>query len=137
MEKSRPGAAHRRVFPERCRHRVASGTFGSADELRVRRRGPSEPLRDDSGRRASARKERRPPGGAVRLAAWLSLAAIAVGNASAQSYPAKPIRFIVGPGPDALALVIGQQISQALGQPVIIDQRGIGCGPNSSETVTA
>ena len=46
------------------------------------------------------------------------------GNAVAQTYPAKPVRIVVGPGPDALARVIGQQITQAWGQPVIIDQRG-------------
>ena len=61
--------------------------------------------------------------------------AIAAGNAFAQDYPAKPIRFIVGPGPDALARVIGQQITQAWGQPVIIDQRGGGGGTISAEAV--
>jgi len=71
----------------------------------------------------------------VKLAAWLMFAAIASGNALAQSYPAKPIRFIVGPGPDALARVIGQQITQAWGQPVIIDQRGGGGGTISAEAV--
>src|SRR5258705_10562911 len=63
------------------------------------------------------------------------LAAIAAGNAFAQDYPAKPIRFIVGPGPDGLARVIGQQITQAWGQPVIIDQRGGGGGTISAEAV--
>src|SRR6266849_4666670 len=115
MEKGRAGAARLRVFPRWCRRRIASDTRGPTDELRVRRRGSREPLRDDCGRRAAARKELRPPGGAVRLAAWLSLATIAVGNAFAQNYPVKPIRFIVGPGPDALARVIGQQITQAWG----------------------
>src|SRR6195256_2016767 len=62
-------------------------------------------------------------------------AAIASGNAFAQSYPAKPIRFIVGPGPDALARVIGQQITLAWGQPVIVDQRGGGGGTISAEAV--
>jgi len=62
-------------------------------------------------------------------------AALAAGNAFAQDYPAKPIRFIVGPGPDALARVIGQQITQAWGQPVIIDQRGGGGGTISAEAV--
>lgn len=71
----------------------------------------------------------------MKLAAWLMFAAIAPGNALAQSYPAKPIRFIVGPGPDALARVIGQQITQAWGQPVIIDQRGGGGGTISAEAV--
>jgi len=57
------------------------------------------------------------------------------GSAIAQPYPAKPIRFIVGPGPDALARVIGQQLTQAWGQPVIIDQRGGGGGTISAEAV--
>jgi tripartite-type tricarboxylate transporter receptor subunit TctC len=71
----------------------------------------------------------------MKLARWLMLTAIAAGNAFAQDYPAKPIRFIVGPGPDALARVIGQQITQAWGQPVIIDQRGGGGGTISAEAV--
>jgi tripartite-type tricarboxylate transporter receptor subunit TctC len=75
------------------------------------------------------------PESAVKLASWLMLAMIAPGNAFAQNYPAKPIRFIVGPGPDALARVIGQQITQAWGQPVIIDQRGGGGGTISAEAV--
>ncbi len=57
------------------------------------------------------------------------------GNAVAQTYPAKPVRIVVGPGPDALARVIGQQITQAWGQPVIIDQRGGGGGTISAEAV--
>jgi len=57
------------------------------------------------------------------------------GNTVAQPYPAKPIRFIVGPGPDALARVIGQQLTHAWGQPVIIDQRGGGGGTISAEAV--
>ena len=52
----------------------------------------------------------------MRLAPWLLIAAMAAGDAFAQSYPTKPIRFIVGPGPDALARVIGQQITHAWGQ---------------------
>src|SRR6266852_8299848 len=138
MEKERAGAARLRVFRQRRHRRVASRTLRSADELRVRRRGPHEPLRDDRGRRASARKELRSSGTRpsdrtpetpMKLAPWLIFAPIAAsGNAFAQNYPAKPIRFIVGPGPDALARVIGQQITQAWGQPVIIDQRGGGGG---------
>ena len=57
------------------------------------------------------------------------------GNTVAQTYPAKPVRFIVGPGPDALARVIGQKLSAAWGQPVIIDQRGGGGGTISAEAV--
>jgi tripartite-type tricarboxylate transporter receptor subunit TctC len=72
----------------------------------------------------------------MKLARCLVLAMVtALGNAVAQTYPAKPIRFIVGPGPDALARVIGQQITLAWGQPVIIDQRGGGGGTISAEAV--
>jgi len=71
----------------------------------------------------------------VRLAACLLFAVIAAGDTFAQGYPTKPIRFIVGPGPDALARVIGQQITLAWGQPVIIDQRGGAGGTISAEAV--
>ena len=68
--------------------------------------------------------------------ARLILVALALaGNALAQGYPAKPIRFIVGPGPDALARVIGQKLTEAWGQPVIVDQRGGGGGTISAEAV--
>ena len=48
-------------------------------------------------------------------------------HASAQAFPAKPIRIIVplaagGPG-DVLARAVGQKLSEALGQPVVIDNR--------------
>ena len=71
----------------------------------------------------------------MNLAWWLMFAAIAAGDVFAQSYPTKPIRFIVGPGPDALARVIGQKLTDAWGQPVIIDQRGGGGGTISAEAV--
>jgi len=72
----------------------------------------------------------------VNRPARLILVALALaGNALAQGYPAKPIRFIVGPGPDALARVIGQKLTEAWGQPVIVDQRGGGGGTISAEAV--
>ena len=41
-----------------------------------------------------------------------------------QAYPAKPIRFIISFGPgsasDALARIAGQELSQSLGQPVVV-----------------
>src|SRR3954467_11233108 len=47
--------------------------------------------------------------------------------ALAQDYPAKPLRFIVpfppGGGNDTVARAIAQQMSPALGQPVVIDNR--------------
>ena len=64
----------------------------------------------------------------------LPLAALPLA-ALAQAYPAKPIRVIVGPGPDSLARVFGQKFTEDWGQPVIVDQRGGGGGTISSEVV--
>jgi tripartite-type tricarboxylate transporter receptor subunit TctC len=44
-------------------------------------------------------------------------------DAHAQNYPSKPIRFIVGPGPDVLARLIGQKLTDSWGQQVVVDQR--------------
>jgi tripartite-type tricarboxylate transporter receptor subunit TctC len=43
--------------------------------------------------------------------------------AAAEGYPDHTIRFIVGPGPDALARIVAQQLGKSLGQPVVVDQR--------------
>jgi tripartite-type tricarboxylate transporter receptor subunit TctC len=53
----------------------------------------------------------------------------------AAAYPSKPIRFIVGPGPDSLARLFGQKMTEAWGQPVIVEQRGGGGGTISAEAV--
>jgi tripartite-type tricarboxylate transporter receptor subunit TctC len=58
----------------------------------------------------------------------------------AQSYPARPVRLIVpfpagGPA-DALGRVLGDQLSQAWGQPVIVENRG-GAGGNIGAEVVA
>lgn len=45
------------------------------------------------------------------------------GIAFAQDYPVKPIRFIVGPGPDVLARLVGQKLTNAWGQQVLVEQR--------------
>ena len=49
------------------------------------------------------------------------------GSASAQSFPGKPIRMVVGFAPggpaDVMARLIGQRISGTLGQSVVIDNR--------------
>jgi tripartite-type tricarboxylate transporter receptor subunit TctC len=64
----------------------------------------------------------------VIAAAALALPALLVaGSASAQAWPSKPIRIFVpytpGDGPDVIARLIGNKISERLGQPVLIDNK--------------
>ena len=58
-------------------------------------------------------------------------------SAWAQKYPSKPVRLIVtfppGGGTDILARIIGPQVSESLGQPVVVDNRGGGGGAIGSE----
>jgi tripartite-type tricarboxylate transporter receptor subunit TctC len=55
-----------------------------------------------------------------------------VGIAAAQSYPNKPVRFVLGYSPggasDVVARIVGTRLSEALGQPVIIDNRPAAAG---------
>ena len=63
-----------------------------------------------------------------------------VGFAGAQTYPARPIRFIVpfppGGGNDVMARIIGQKLTDAWGQQVVIDNRG-GAGGNIGTEIAA
>jgi len=65
--------------------------------------------------------------GFVRDVLAVSALALATCAASAQPYPSKPIRFIVGNAPggstDILARLFGQRLTESFGQPVIIDNR--------------
>jgi tripartite-type tricarboxylate transporter receptor subunit TctC len=58
--------------------------------------------------------------------------ALAPALAPAQSYPAKPIRFIVpyppGGGTDVVARILSEPLAAELGQPIIIDNRGGAAG---------
>jgi len=61
--------------------------------------------------------------------AFLLLAAIVTGPAlAAESYPEKPIRMIVpfppGGGTDALSRILAPKLNEALGQQILIDNRG-------------
>ena len=61
--------------------------------------------------------------GLAALCALLSLSPYAM----AQAYPNRPIKIIVpytpGDGPDVIARLIGNKISERLGQPVLIDNK--------------
>ena len=60
-------------------------------------------------------------------------------NAQAQTYPNKPIRLVVpfpaGGPTDILGRAIGAKLSEALGQPVVIDNRGGAGGGLGADSV--
>ena len=67
------------------------------------------------------------------------LAMAATTSLHAQEYPDRPIRFILGyaagGGPDVIARVTGQYLSQLLGQPVLVENRLGAGGIVSSQAV--
>jgi tripartite-type tricarboxylate transporter receptor subunit TctC len=58
----------------------------------------------------------------------LALSLLAAIPASAQDWPAKPVRFIVpyppGGGTDVIARIVQHRLSEALGQTIVIENRG-------------
>jgi tripartite-type tricarboxylate transporter receptor subunit TctC len=66
---------------------------------------------------------------ALILSLFCTLAAL--GEAGAQSYPTRPIKMVVPFAPggaDVMARLVGDQLTAALGQPVIIENRPGGAG---------
>ncbi|MBS0335374.1 MAG: tripartite tricarboxylate transporter substrate binding protein [Proteobacteria bacterium] len=65
--------------------------------------------------------------GFVRRAVMVGLA-LAVQAAAAQDWPSKPVRFIVpyppGGGTDVIARIVQEPLSRALGQQIVIENRG-------------
>src|SRR3954469_5475215 len=53
----------------------------------------------------------------------------------AQEFPSKPIRVIVGPGPDIVARIMGQKFTEAWGQQIVIDPRPAAGGVVAAEAV--
>src|SRR4051794_4019014 len=65
----------------------------------------------------------------MRTYAWLA-AALALGTSTtgAQTWPVKPVRIITvesGGGSDFATRVIAPPVSAAIGQPVVVDNRGL------------
>ena len=63
----------------------------------------------------------------VQAAAAAVCSLAAIGGAQPQSWPAKPIKIVVGFAPggttDVMARVMAQSLSEALGQPVVVDNK--------------
>ncbi|MES2185697.1 MAG: tripartite tricarboxylate transporter substrate binding protein [Pseudomonadota bacterium] len=76
--------------------------------------------------------------GATGLAASFALPAA---RAQGAAYPAKPVKMIVphspGTSPDVVARLVGDRLAQAIGQPVVIDNRAGAGGMMGAEQAAA
>ena len=63
----------------------------------------------------------------LHLAAGAAALPVVSRIARAQAYPSRPVRWIVGAGPgsspDVVARLVGQRLSERIGQPIIVDNR--------------
>jgi len=66
--------------------------------------------------------------GALKWIVWCAAAGVPLLAAAQAPYPSKPIRFIVGFGPgatnDLVARLLGQKLTEQLGQTVVVENRG-------------
>lgn len=69
----------------------------------------------------------------------LGIAFLLVGLQAAQAddYPSRPIRIVVGPGPDIVTRVFSDVLSKSLGQSVVVEQRPGAGGVIAAQTVSA
>jgi tripartite-type tricarboxylate transporter receptor subunit TctC len=75
----------------------------------------------------------------LHLAAGAAVLPAVSRNASAQAYPTRPVRLIVGTTAggvqDIVARLIAQWLSERFGQPIIVENRGGGAGNIGAEAV--
>jgi tripartite-type tricarboxylate transporter receptor subunit TctC len=75
----------------------------------------------------------------IQLAASIAVAPAMPSIVRAQSYPSRPVRIIVGAiagsAPDVIARLIGQRLSERLGQPFVVENREGGNGTLAGEVV--
>ena len=66
----------------------------------------------------------------------VSMLDTATGAVAADAYPSKPIRFVLGYSPggasDVVSRIVGTRLSEALGQPVVIDNRPAAAGSTAA-----
>jgi tripartite-type tricarboxylate transporter receptor subunit TctC len=76
----------------------------------------------------------------IPLAAFAGAALLVCAGVAAQTYPAKQVRFLVGfpagGATDVVARAISQNLSEALGQPVVVDNRA-GAASNIAAEIAA
>ena len=65
----------------------------------------------------------------IAVTSWAALAQ------TAQPYPNRPVRLVLGPSPDLLSRMVGQKLSESWGQQLVIDQRPAAGGIIAGETV--
>ena len=69
------------------------------------------------------------------LATAVALAVGPVGQATAQGFPSKPLRIVVGPGSDVIMRAVAQKMSATLGQQVVVEQLPGAGGVIAAQTV--
>jgi tripartite-type tricarboxylate transporter receptor subunit TctC len=71
------------------------------------------------------------------IAGILALATFAAWPAQAQDFPSRPIRLVVGPGPDIVSRLFSTKMGEALHQPIVVEQRPGAGGVIASQTVSS